>query len=144
MRKYWLVNIVFPSRAPRFQYLEVFHCFSLCLKTIMWQRLNSLSSNAFYWVTAFVQWKIHSSSKPEHIEIPVASILSPESEISGNIVHTTPNSLESALPRIRPELCLADQEVRTTSVLFAEVDKESKKSEEGLELPDVHRSRPKL
>ena len=40
---------------------------------------------------------LHSSSKAGYMEIPVTSMLSPASEISGNTVHTTVDSLESAL-----------------------------------------------
>ncbi|KAJ7379291.1 hypothetical protein OS493_017804 [Desmophyllum pertusum] len=89
---------------------------------------------------------LHSSSKPRPIEIPVANMLSPESEICENTsIYTasTANScFESALPRINSELRLPDQEVRSKSVFFSEVGKGTRNTEDGgLELPDVRESK---
>ena len=84
---------------------------------------------------------LHSSSKTRSIEIPVARMVSPESEISGNTTYTRPNSLESALPRIKSAISLADQKARSKSFSFSGVGKEMRKSEDGLELPDVEKSK---
>ena len=84
----------------------------------------------------------HSVSKTRSIEIPVGSMLSPDSEVSGSTVYTRPSSLESALPRINHELRLPNQELRSkSSSVFPEVRKETKKSEDGLELPGVQGSK---
>ncbi|KAL9984905.1 hypothetical protein ACROYT_G007250 [Oculina patagonica] len=90
---------------------------------------------------------LRSSSKTRSIEIPVANMISPESEISsGNTMYTRPNSIESALPRIKSAFCpgLPDkhmQQVRSKSFSFSVAGKEMRKSEDGLELPDVQKSK---
>jgi len=78
--------------------------------------------------------------KTRPIEVPVANMISPDSEIRGNTPCTRPSSLETVLPRINTVSHLPSQDLCHDSLVLAEVGKATKISEDGLELPEVQNS----
>lgn len=79
--------------------------------------------------------------KTRSIDVPVANMISPASEISGNTPCTRPSSLENVSPRINTVSHLPSQDLWHDSLVLAEVGKATKISEDGLELPEVQNSK---
>lgn len=79
--------------------------------------------------------------KTRSIDVPVANMISPASEISGNTPCTRPSSLENVSPRINTVSHLPSQDLWHDSLVLAEVGKATKISEDGLELPKVQNSK---
>ena len=85
---------------------------------------------------------VYSLRKSRPVEVPGASTLSPESEMSGNTPCTRSSSLETALPRINSEPHLpARQDPCYDSLVLSEVGKDTKNIGVGLELSDVQNSK---
>ena len=85
---------------------------------------------------------VYSLRKTRPVEVPVASTLSPESEMSGNTPCTRSSSLETALPRINSEPHLpARQDPCYDSLVLSEVGKDTKNIGVGLELSDQFKTR---
>ena len=81
---------------------------------------------------------IYSLRKTRSIEIPVASMISPESELNhGNAPYTRPSSSATSLPQINSESHPPTPDLCYDSLGLAEVTKETKKEGAGLDLPDV-------
>ena len=85
---------------------------------------------------------IYSLRKTRSIEIPVASMISPESELNhGNTPYTRPSSSATSLPQINSESHPPTPDLCYDSLRLAEVTKETKKEGAGLDLPDVQNSK---
>ena len=84
---------------------------------------------------------IYSLRKSRSIEIPVASMISPESELNVNTPYTRPSTSATSLPRINLESHPPSPNLCYDSLGLAEVDKETKKEGAGLDLPDVQNSK---
>ena len=84
---------------------------------------------------------IYSLRKSRSIEIPVASMISPESELNVNTPYTRPSTSATSLPRINLESHPPSPELCYDSLGLAEVDKDTKKEGAGLDLPDVQNSK---
>lgn len=89
-----------------------------------------------------MEFSVHSASKTQLVEIPVGSMLPSDSEHSGSYVYTRASSFDSALPRINAERHLPNQQEPSKSFSeFPELGKQTRKSGDGLELPDVQGSK---
>lgn len=84
---------------------------------------------------------IDSLRESRSIEIPVASMISPESELNGNTSYTRPSSSATSLPLINSESHPPTPDLCYDGLGLAEVVKERKKEGTGLDLHDVQNTK---